>query len=194
MNKLIAGITAFGLSITSPAIANAKQIVTPIVSDKNSNSLINEDSNISNASLSYSLNNEQLIAQSVARLNFSWRTAHSLELTAVGINFIMTANKPDFAALVLLLLSGHDVYLVRVRLENTGNVPLRVYPQYIRAYYGNKSTSVIPIADNRFLQPDILKPGYYIDKPVIFIAPYGLNLLKDVGMGYGANSIQVTYD
>lgn len=184
MNKLLAGIAALGLSITSPAIANAKQIVTPIISEKNTNILTNKGDNISNASLSSRLNNKQLIAQSVARLDFSWRTAHNLELVAVGINFILTAQTSDVIALGLLLASGHDVYLARVRLHNTGNVPLRIYPQNINVYYGNKSTRVIPIPDSRFLQPDILQPNYYIDKPVIFIAPYGLNLLNDVGMAY----------
>jgi hypothetical protein len=192
MNKLIAGIAALSLSITSPAIANAKQIVTPIVSEKNTNILTNKGDNIPNASLSSRLNNEQLIAQSVARLNFSWRTA-PLELAAVGLNFILTAKTSDVAALAILLASGHDVYVARVRLHNTGNISLRVYPQNIKVYYGNKYTSVIPIADYRFLQPDILQPNYYLDRPVIFIAPYGLRL-SNVRMGYRDDSIQVIND
>jgi hypothetical protein len=194
MNKLLAGIVALGLLITSLEEANAKQIVTPIISEKNTNILTNKSDNISEISLPYKFNDKQLIAQSVARLNFSWRAAHDLELAAVGIKFILTAQASDFVGLALLLASGHDVYLVRVRLNNTGDVPLRVYPQYLKAYYGNQFTSVIPIADNRFLQPDILQPNYYIDKPVIFIAPYGLNLQRDVQMGYADNSIQVIND
>ena len=109
--------------------------------------------------------------------------SHTGSVNSVA-EFIFTAKTPDIAALGLLLLSGHDLYVVRVRLHNTGNVPLRVYPQNIKVYYGNKSTSVIPIPDNRFLQPDILEPNYYIDKPVIFIAPRRLNLLNDVEMAY----------
>ncbi|MGB3512960.1 MAG: hypothetical protein WBA93_27845 [Microcoleaceae cyanobacterium] len=194
MNRLFIAITTLGLSITYPAIASAKQIVTPTISDNSLNKVINQERNISNFSLSSTSNKKQLIARSVARLNFSWRTAHNLELAAVAINFIMTAKTPDVVALGLLLLSGHDIYLVRARLHNTGNVPLRVYPQNIKVYYGNKYTSAIAIPDNRFLQPDILEPNYYIDKPVIFIAPYGLNLLRDVRMGYRDSSIKVIND
>lgn len=191
MNKSITAILALGLSLASPTIATAKQIVTPITSENSATNLTTKGDNISNTSLSSPLNNKQLIAQSVARLNFSWSTAHNLELLAVATKFIMTAQTEDFIALVVILASGHDIYMVRVRLENTGNVPLRVYPQNIKAYYGNKSSSAILIPDNRFLQPNVLNPGYYIDKPVIFIAPYGLNLLRDVRMGYRDNSIQV---
>ncbi len=182
MNKLLAGIAALSLSITSPTIANAKQIVTPIITE--------DTNNISETSLSYGLKDKQLIAQTVARLDFNWNIA-PLELAGAATRFIFNANGPEVAAYVLLLLSGHDVYVVRAKLHNTGNVPLRVYPQRIKVYYGNKSTSVIPIADNRFLQPDILRPNYYINKPVIFIAPSNLNLLRDVKMGYRDNSIQV---
>jgi hypothetical protein len=183
MKKLLAGIAALGVCITSPAIANAQQIVTSMVSEDSANSLINKGSNISDASLSSRLNDKQLIAQSVARLNFSWRTA-PLELAVVATEFIVKGKTSNFIALAVLLASGHDVYVARVTLHNTGNVPLRVYPQNIKVYYGNKSTNVIPIADNRFLQPDILEPNYYIEKPVIFIAPYGLNLLNHVEMAY----------
>ena len=194
MKKFIAGIVSLGLSAASSNIANAKQIVTSIISENNVNTLVNKDENIPNTSLSYGLNNKQLIAQSFARLNFSWRTSHSLELTSVAINFIFTAKTSDFITLALLLASGHDVYIVRVRLDNTGNVPLRVYPQYIRAYYRNTYTTVIPIADNRFLQQSILYPNYYIDQPAIFIAPYGLDIVRDVRMGYADGSIQVIND
>ncbi|HBE17144.1 MAG TPA: hypothetical protein DEG17_23820 [Cyanobacteria bacterium UBA11149] len=194
MNKSLTAILALSLSIASPTIATAKQIVTPITSENSATNLTNQGDNISKISLSSPLNNEQLIAQSVARLNFSWSTAHNLELAAVAMEFILTAKTGDFAVLAVLLASGHDIYMVRVRLENTGNVPLRVYPQNIKAYYGNTSTRVISMPDNRFLQPDTLQPGYYIDKPVIFIAPYGLNLQRDIQIGYGDNSIQVTYD
>lgn len=194
MNKSLTAILALGLSIASPSIPTAKQIVTPITSGNSATNLTNQGDNIPNTSLSSPLNNEQLIAQSVARLNFSWSTAHSLELLAVAAKFILTAKTEDFAVLAGILASGHDIYLVRVRLSNTGNVPLRVYPQNIKAYYGNKYTSVIPLPDNRFLQPNVLQPGYYIDKPVIFIAPYGLNLQRNIQMGYGDNSIEVTYD
>jgi hypothetical protein len=194
MNKSLTAILTLSLSIASPTIATAKQIVTPIISESSATNLTNQGDNILNTSLSSPLNNEQLIAQSVARLNFSWTNAHSLELAAVATKFILTAQTEDFIALAILLASGHDIYMVRVRLENTGNVPLRVYPQNIKAYYGNKSSSAILIPDNRFLQPNVLNPGYYIDKPVIFIAPYGLNLQSDIQIGYGDNSIEVTYD
>lgn len=191
MNKSLTAILTLSLSIASPTIATAKQLVTPITSDNTATSLINQGGNIPNVSLSSPLNNEQLLAQSVARLNFSWSTAHNLEFLAVATKFILTAQTEDFIAIAVLLASGHDIYMVRARLENTGNVPLRVYPQNIKAYYGNKSSSAILIPDNRFLQPGIVNPGYYIDKPVIFIAPYGLNLQRDVRMGYRDNSIQV---
>ncbi len=193
MNKLFIVITALGLSITYPAIASAKQIVTPKISDNSVNKVIDKERNISEFSLSSTSNKKQLIARSVARLNFSWRIAPT-DLAAVAINLIMTAKTPDLAALVLLLLSGQDLYVVRVRIHNTGNVPLRVYPQNIKVYYGNKYTSAIAIPDNRFFQPDILQPNYYIDKPVIFIAPYGLNLIRDVRMGYRDSSIKVIND
>lgn len=189
MHKLFTTITALGLSITFPAIAIAKQIATPTIPTNNINKVINKERNISKFSLSNISNDKQLIAQSVRRLNFSWRTA-PLEMTVLVLELIMKGKVSDYIILQQLLRSGYDIYVVRVRLSNTGNVPLRVHPQNIKAYYGNKYTSVIPVADNRFLQPDILRPNYYIDKPVVFIAPRRLNLLRDVRMAYRDSSIR----
>ncbi|GAB1537401.1 hypothetical protein NUACC21_00410 [Scytonema sp. NUACC21] len=143
MKKLLAGIAALGIWITSSGIANAQPIVTSMVLEGSASNVINKGSNISDTSLSYSFKNKQLIAQSVARLNFSWRVA-PLELAAVAINFILTAKTPDVVGFGLLLASGHDVYVAKVTLHNTGNVPLRVYPQNIKVYYRNQSTNVIP--------------------------------------------------
>lgn len=137
--------------------------------------------------------NDQLIANhSAARLDFSWRAA-PLETASLAFNLIMNGDAGDFVGTVLLVLSGHDVYVVRARLLNSGNVPIRVYPQNIVISYPGGSTSALPIVDSRFLQPDILEPNYYIDKPVVFIAPAGFNVVQDLRVGYSDQSIEVRY-
>lgn len=155
-------------------------------------SRINEPSNISEPNLSRSWNDQQLIAQSIRSLNFSWRPAPG-EQAAIGTEILIRGGTDGIGN---ILRSGQDIYVVRVRLFNTGNVPVRIHPQNIKVFYGNgfsRYVSVIPVTDNRFLQPDILKTNHYIDKPVIFTAPLGLKLPRDIRMGYADNSIRVTY-
>ncbi|MBW4645587.1 MAG: hypothetical protein KME23_21805 [Goleter apudmare HA4340-LM2] len=178
------------LSIASLSILSCNLVANYTVIGESSR--INESSNISEPNLSPSLNEQQLIAQSVRRLNFSWRVAPG-EQAAIGTEILIRGGTDTIGN---ILRSGQDIYVVKVRLFNTGNVPLRIHPQNIKVFYGNRfsrSISVIPVTDNRFLQPDILKTNHYIDKPVIFTAPIGLKLPRDIRMGYADNSIRVTY-
>ncbi|MCS6814075.1 MAG: hypothetical protein NZ772_10990 [Cyanobacteria bacterium] len=138
-----------------------------------------------------------VLAQAVARLDFSWRSAPT-ETSILALQFIMNADSNALASYAALLMTGHDVYVVRVRLSNTGNMRLRIYPQNVVAYYQTRSgrqgsTRAVPITDSRFLQPDILMPNYYIDKPVVFVAPANLNVVRDFRLGYSDPSIQVRY-
>lgn len=144
------------------------------------------------SNLESNLNNQLMAHHSVARLDFSWRTAPA-ETAALAFDFLRNRNGNDFVGAVLLLLSGHDVYVVRTNLLNSGNVPIRVYPQNIVISYPGGSTNAIPITDSRFLQPDILNPNYYINKPVAFVAPAGFNVARDLRIGYSDRSIGVRY-
>lgn len=132
---------------------------------------------------------KQLVAYNVARLDFSWRSAPS-DYANIALQLIFNGTSEDFMTLATLLLFDYDLYVVRARLSNSGNVPLRVYPQNVVAYYGNNSTRVVPLPNSYFLQPDILEPNYYIEKPVAFVAPRGLTNFR---VGYSDQSIQVRY-
>lgn len=137
-----------------------------------------------------------VLAQSIARLDFSWRSAPT-ETSVLALQLMM-ADADTLGKYLVLLRSGYDLYVVRVRLSNTGNMRLRIYPQNIAVYYTLRSgrqgsTRVVPITDSRFLQPDILTPNYYIDKPVVFVAPANLNIVRDFRLGYTDSSIQVRY-
>lgn len=138
-------------------------------------------------------NGELVIAQSIARLDFSWRSAPR-ETSVLVFQFIVNANSDTLAGAATLLMTGHDVYVVRVRLSNSGNTRLRVYPQNVIAQYrtrsGRGSTRAVPIIDSRFFQPDILEPNYYIDKLVAFVAPANL---RDLRVGYSDRYLQVRY-
>jgi hypothetical protein len=131
--------------------------------------------------------NKQLIAYSTARLHFSWRAA-PIETAGIVLESIMNGN---IVGVGLALLFGHDVYVIKPKWVNTGDVPLRVYPQNITVYYGNYSVKLLPITDSRFLQPDILSPNYQLEGLAAFIAPTGLNLQEDVRIGYSDSSIEV---
>jgi len=52
-----------------------------------------------------------------------------------------------------------DIYGARVSLTNSGNVPIRVYPENLRVHFGGETAGVYTINDYRFLRPTVLQPG-----------------------------------
>jgi hypothetical protein len=139
----------------------------------------------------------ELVAQSIARLDFSWRSAPR-ETSALVLQSILNANSNTVAGAATLMATGQDIYIVRVRLSNSGNMRFRVYPQNVIAQYTTRSgrrgsVRAVPVTDSRFFQPDILEPNYYIDKLIAFVAPANLNVVRDFRVGYSDRSIQVRY-
>jgi hypothetical protein len=129
----------------------------------------------------------KLIAYSDARLAFSWRAA-PFETVQILIESIRNGN---IVGLGMVMLSGNDVYIVKPKLVNTGDVPVRIHPWNMKIHYGNSYARVLPINDSRFMQPDILKVGYQVEGLVAFIAPSGLNIPDDITIGYYDDSIQI---
>jgi hypothetical protein len=97
---------------------------------------------------------------------------------------------------LVALFSGKDVYAARVRIANTGNIPVRVFPQNIRIHLGNDSVAITTSNDPRFLQATILQPGSQTEGLVMYQA----NILAGAsvrlgagGLSYSDATIEVTY-
>ncbi len=68
----------------------------------------------------------------------------------------------DVIALGLdIALTGKDTYAARVRLTNTGTVPVRVRPERPTVHFGGRAAAVTTIDHPDFLAGGILDPGYY---------------------------------
>ena len=127
-----------------------------------------------------------------ARLHVVWEDgtpellAMASELTqeqAVALGLFTLATKSDF-------------YAARVRITNTGDLPVRVYPQNILIRLGNDSTGVITANDPRFLQPMVLEPRTYTDGLVMYKAHVTAGAAVRLGSGglsYVDDTIEVTY-
>ncbi len=96
-----------------------------------------------------------------------------------------------------VLLTGVDIYAVRVRLTNTGNVPIRVYPENIGVHFGGESARVTTVNHARFLQRGVLDPGFSVEGLVMYQARIDIGAamrLTGGGLSYNDDSIEVLYD
>lgn len=96
-----------------------------------------------------------------------------------------------------VILSGTDFYGARVTIRNTGNVPIRVYPENIAIHFGDEAAGIIPIDHPSFLQRGVLEPGQVVSGLVMYRARVDIGVAMRLGGGgisYNDDSIQVTYD
>lgn len=111
---------------------------------------------------------------------------------------IMSELSPEQLATlgIVVLTTGADFYAARVRITNTGNVPINVYPQNLVIRLGTESTGVTTMNDARFLQPALLQPGYYVEGLVVYRASLTAGASLRLGAGnisYSDHTIDVTY-
>jgi hypothetical protein len=96
-----------------------------------------------------------------------------------------------------VLLTGTDTYAARIRISNTGTVPVWVYPENIHVHFGGASAGVTSVSHPRFLQRGLLRPGYYFEGLVAYRARIDIGAamrLAGGSLSYDDYTIQVTYD
>jgi hypothetical protein len=96
-----------------------------------------------------------------------------------------------------VVLTGADWYAARVRLANTGNTAIRVFPENIAMHFGQDSVGVTTIDHPQFLRRSVVQPGYYVEGLVMFRARVDIGALIRLGGGglsYNDPSIRVTYN
>lgn len=69
-----------------------------------------------------------------------------------------------------VLLTGSDWYRIKVRISNTGDVPVRVFPGNLRIHYGDETVGAISVKHPQFLHPTVTQPGYYVEGVVMYQA------------------------
>jgi hypothetical protein len=104
----------------------------------------------------------------------------------------------DEAALagVSLLLTGTDLYAAKVRLTNTGEVPIRVFPENIRLHHDSESLTVMTIDHPAFLNRCVLAPGESVQGLIGYRAAVEVGAAMRLGDGtlsYSDSSLLVTY-
>jgi hypothetical protein len=129
----------------------------------------------------------------VARLNVSGHDA-------TGELQQLTAGMTDQELLALglgVLLTGTDLYGARIQLTNTGNRPLRVYPENLAIHCGGDAVGVLTLPHPRFLQRGVLEPGATVGGLVMYRARVDVGAamrLMGGGLSYTDPTIAVTYD
>lgn len=130
---------------------------------------------------------------STPRLNVSGQDA-----TGELQQFCGRLSDDEIAALGLsVILTGADFYGARMAIQNTGNVPIRVYPGNIGIHFGDEIGGIIPIDHPSFLQQCVLQPGQVANGLVMYRARVDIGVAMRLGGGgisYNDASIQVTYD
>jgi hypothetical protein len=111
--------------------------------------------------------------------------------------FVLQLSEEQRALLGLAALaSGADVYAAEIRIVNTGNLPVRVYPQNIAIHFGAESARITTSDHPRFLQASLLRPGEYVQGLVMYQARIDIGAAMRLGAGsfsYNDESIQVEY-
>lgn len=130
---------------------------------------------------------------SVARLNVAGNDGTAeLQQLAAGMT------RGEAIALGLgVVLTGVDTYAARIRITNTGTVPVRVYPENLAVHFGSEAAGVTTINHPRFLQRGVLQPGYYFEGLVMYQARIDIGAamrLAGGGLSYNDDTIQVTYN
>jgi hypothetical protein len=127
-----------------------------------------------------------------ARLAVSCRDGTAdLQTMAKGLS------KRELTALGLAaVLTGTDVYGAKVTITNTGNVPIRVFPENVQIHFGKESTGVTTAPDSRFLRACVLKPGESTEGLVMYEAAVEIGAAMRLGSGkfsYTDPSVEVVY-
>lgn len=127
-----------------------------------------------------------------ARLAVSCRDGTAdLQAMAKGLS------KRELTALGLAaVLTGTDVYGAKVTITNTGNVPIRVFPENVQVHFGKESTGVTTAPDPRFLRACVLKPGESTEGLVMYEAAIEIGAAMRLGSGkfsYTDPSVEVVY-
>lgn len=111
----------------------------------------------------------------------------------------LVAGMSEVEALALglgVILTETDTYAARIRITNTGTVPIRVYPENILVHFGNESAVVNTINHPGFLQRGILHPGYYFEGLVLYRARIDIGAAMRLGSGaftYSDDTVSVSY-
>ncbi len=127
-----------------------------------------------------------------ARIRVTWKDG-TPELQAMASRL-----SPEQLALlgVGALFTGMDIYGARVRIENTGGVPVHVSPDNVVIHLGAQSTGVTSANDARFLRRTTLQPGQFTEGLVMFRAAPDSGAAVRLGAGslsYQDASIEVVY-
>ena len=128
----------------------------------------------------------------VARLNIVGQDATN-ELQMLGAQM---SNEEKVTLGLAVLLTGSDVYAARVQISNTGNVPVRVFPENIRIHYDQEAGEVTTFNHPAFLQAGVLQPGYSFEGLVVYEARLDIGAAIRLGAGglsYDDPTVQVTY-
>lgn len=129
----------------------------------------------------------------IARLNLRW-----IDATDELLPIAQQLSPSEQAALGLAALAtGADIYAARVTLSNTGNIPIRCFPENLRIHFGDETAAVYTINDRRFLQRCVVQPGQSASGLVTFTARMDIGAairLGNGGMSYADSTIHVTYD
>jgi hypothetical protein len=127
-----------------------------------------------------------------ARIHVAWEDG-TAELQSIVSEL---TNEQVVALGLMALATQSDFYAARVRITNTGTLPVKVYPQNLRIHLDSDSTSVTTADDSRFLQPVLLQPGYYAEGLVMYQAHITAGASVRMGAGamtYTDKTIEVTY-
>jgi hypothetical protein len=181
LSQKISAVVCAGCLSLGLTIASATAATTPL------DRTVNKTSNCQiDRSCPHSHPGDRQRIASNAKLQFIWNTA-PLQTASLILESLVDGK---IIALAMLNAAGYDLYIIKVRLTNTGDIPLRIYPQNITAYYSDRAFTAVQFDDNRFLQADVLQPNYKIDTLAAFIAPKDLSL-NDFKVGYRDNTIEV---
>lgn len=140
-----------------------------------------------------SLTWRQDLVEDRARLQVQWRDATD-ELKPL-FDAMLPAEKAAFAIRgAAMLWDGKDIYAMRVKLTNTGTVPVRIDPQNIRINVRGDSIAVETIDHSKFLQTTTLPSNYYIEGLVYFVVPLEVGAAMRAGNGtlsYNDRAVEV---
>lgn len=110
---------------------------------------------------------------------------------------VATLSDVEIAALGIgALLSGTDIYAARVKIANTGNVPVPITPENLAVHFGTETARTYSAEHPSFLRPGLLQPGYYFEGLVLYQARIDVGAAMRLGGGgisYRDPALDVTY-
>lgn len=120
------------------------------------------------------------------------------EATAELQKLFSQLTQAEIVALGLsVVLTGNDIYAGRIKVNNSGSVPVRVFPENVIIHFGNDSVNAYTINHQGFLRQGVLNPGQTMEGLVLFKARIDIGAairLLGFNYTYGDDSIQVTYN